>query len=130
MSETKDLLFEIGTEELPTKSLKKIAIMLVENVKKSLDEIRILYQASDYFVSPRRIAFILYNLEIFCRYKSVVRAGPFLDKVYDKNGLPTLAALGFSRSCGVSFGQLDIIEHKNGKRLFYRYVENGDIRSN
>ncbi|MDA0911337.1 MAG: glycine--tRNA ligase subunit beta, partial [Proteobacteria bacterium] len=63
MLDTADLLFELGTEELPPKALKNMAQKLLENVSKALDELEIGYQAKQFYASPRRLAFVIEQLQ-------------------------------------------------------------------
>ncbi|WP_440992976.1 glycine--tRNA ligase subunit beta [Cysteiniphilum litorale] len=125
MLDTADLLFELGTEELPPKALKNMAQKLLENVSKALDELEIGYQAKQFYASPRRLSFVIEQLQTTQKDKLIDKEGPFIDKAYDADGKPTKAALGFAKSCGVSFDKLTTIEHSKGARLFYQVAQKG-----
>ncbi|WP_440682955.1 glycine--tRNA ligase subunit beta [Cysteiniphilum halobium] len=125
MLDTADLLFELGTEELPPKALKNMAQKLLENVCKALDDLEIGYQVKQFYASPRRLAFVIEQLQTTQKDKLIGKEGPFIDKAYDEQGKPTKAALGFAKSCGVSFDKLNTIEHSKGARLFYQVAQKG-----
>ncbi|WP_116964481.1 glycine--tRNA ligase subunit beta [Fastidiosibacter lacustris] len=120
-----DLLFELGTEELPPKSLKSMAQTLVNHVGQALDQLEIGYSAKNFYASPRRLAFLIKDLQAIQKDKLIDKEGPFVDKAYDQNGQPTQAALGFADACGVRFDELSVIDHKKGKRLFYQVKQLG-----
>lgn len=125
MLDTADLLFELGTEELPPKALKNMAQKLLENVCKALDDLAIDYQDKKFYASPRRLSFVLEQLQTTQKDKLIDKEGPFIDKAYDEDGKSTKAALGFAKSCGVSFDELTTIEHSKGPRLFYQVAQKG-----
>ena len=127
MAQTADLLFELGTEELPPKALKAIAEALLKNVSRALDDTGITYQQNTRLIAtPRRIGFILPCVETARKDQYINKEGPFIDKAYDNKRQPTKAALGFAASCGVPLSVLTIISHKKGKRLFYRVKKQGE----
>ena len=125
MLEADDLLFELGTEELPPKALKKMAQSLLEHVCKQLDALEIDYDDKALYASPRRLAFIIKGVQAVQKDKLIDKEGPFIDKAYDQNNQPTKAALGFAQACGVSLDELSTIDHSKGKRLFYRLKQQG-----
>ena len=57
---TKDFLFELGTEELPPKALKKLSQSLLASVESQLKEAKIDFAATKWFASPRRLSFIIF----------------------------------------------------------------------
>ncbi len=120
-----DLLFELGTEELPPKALKQMAQNLLDQVCKQLDDLDIDYQDKSFYASPRRLAFIIRNIQTMQKDRLIDKEGPFIDKAYDDKGVPTKAALGFAQACGVGFDKLSTIEHQKGKRLFYQVQQQG-----
>ncbi|WP_119344782.1 glycine--tRNA ligase subunit beta [Facilibium subflavum] len=125
MSQRQDLLFELGTEELPPKALKNLTQSLLKQVCNLLDDAGIYYGQTQTFASPRRIGFLLKDVDVLQKDKLIDREGPFLEKAYDDKGQPTKAALGFARSCNVDFNELKTIDSKKGKRLFYQVTEQG-----
>ena len=115
MSDTRNLLIEIGTEELPPKALANLAEEFDQRLFKRFE------LPSQYFYSPRRLAVIINNLPVQQPDKNNQLSGPPLNLAYDKDGKPTDKAEGFARRCGVS---VDKLQEKEGK-LFYSYTEKG-----
>ncbi|MDC0535712.1 glycine--tRNA ligase subunit beta, partial [Francisellaceae bacterium] len=106
MSNSQDLLFEIGCEELPPKSLNKMAESLLRSVTDQLLKLGISFKGAKYFSSPRRLAFIIDSLANQQPDKSSQRLGPPVASSFDDCGVPTNAAVGFAKSCGTTFENL------------------------
>ncbi len=64
MSEKKDLLIEIGTEELPPKSLKRLAEAFSDEISRSLQANKLAFKSVRWLATPRRLALIIYELDI------------------------------------------------------------------
>ena len=58
----KDLLFEIGTEEIPARFMPGALAQLAENAAKSLNEARIAYSELKTYGTPRRLALLVTNV--------------------------------------------------------------------
>lgn len=125
MSDTKDLLCEIGCEELPAKYLGKLAITFYEKIIDELNAANLNFQDIKYFATPRRLAIQVNGLVTQQKDTEIERRGPNLTAAYDKNNKPTPAAEGFARSCGVNVDQLTMIEDGKGKWLAYRQLQKG-----
>ncbi len=121
----KDFLLEIGCEELPPARLQKLSRTLAENIKTQLDEAELSYKNVQAFATPRRLAVQVSDLIESQPPREIERQGPSLKAAYDKNGTPTLACLGFARSCGISTDQLKIKETKKGKWVYCRLEQPG-----
>lgn len=115
-----DFLFEIGTEELPPKSLRKLSEALAEGIVNGLQEAGIDYKNKQIFASPRRLALLLSEVAEAQPDSTLEKSGPKLQAAKDKAGHWTKAAFGFARACGCD---IDTIQEKNG-RLFYQ----GDVK--
>lgn len=114
----KDLLFEIGTEEIPARLMLNILDQLKSNTGKKLAQHRLEYENIRVMGTPRRLALIVDGLkEIQEDLKEHVR-GPSEDVAYDEEGNPTKAAEGFARSQGVEVDNLTVEEDK-GKKYVY-----------
>ena len=125
MSETRDLLIEIGTEELPPKALRRLSNAFAEGVEKGLDAAAINPSRVYAYATPRRLALLIKDLPIAQADHETVRRGPALTASFDDDGCPTPAAIGFARSCGVEVEQLDQQETKKGSWLSFRAVVKG-----
>ncbi|PID46573.1 MAG: glycine--tRNA ligase subunit beta [Proteobacteria bacterium] len=122
---TADLLIEIGTEELPPKTLKKLSAALTEHICDSLKEAGILFGEVTPYSSPRRLALMIKDVAEYQANQLVEKRGPALKAAYDQDGAPSKAALGFAGSCGVEFDQLQQIETAKGVYLNFKQEVKG-----
>ena len=122
-----DVLFELGCEELPPMALYTLAQSLYASVLEQLQqaELQLDLEASTYYASPRRLAFVLRQLETQQADKSIQRLGPAVQAAFDAEGKPTPAATGFARSVGMEVSALQRIETDKGERLGAVVVEQG-----
>ncbi|MBL1142519.1 MAG: glycine--tRNA ligase subunit beta [Proteobacteria bacterium] len=125
MSNTQNLLIEIGTEELPPKSLKKLASAFKDEMIKSFNEEKLNFSDANWYATPRRLSLIINNLEVKQEDKQQQRRGPALAAAYDAEGKPTKATEGFAKSCGVSVDQLEKLETDKGTWLAFNAVIKG-----
>ncbi len=123
--ETKDLLIELGTEELPPKALKGLAQAFKQGFAKGLDDANLKYDHIHSYATPRRLALLVSQLAVTQADKSVERRGPALQAAFDDEGCPTKAAQGFARSCKVEVEQLNKLETNKGAWLAYTIEEKG-----
>lgn len=122
---TFDFLFELGTEELPPKSLKKLSNALTNGIVSGLKEAGIGFTDIESFAAPRRLAVSIKALEASQPDQEIERLGPNVKAAFDKEGNPTPAALGFAKSNGVEFSELTQVETPKGTRLQYKAVQPG-----
>jgi glycyl-tRNA synthetase beta chain len=125
MSNTKDLLIEIGTEELPPKSLKKLAKAFKEEVSQSLHEQELNYSDAAWYATPRRLSLAFNGLETTQEDKKQQKRGPAVSAAFDEDGKPTRATEGFAKSCGVEIEQLEKLETDKGTWLAFNAVVKG-----
>jgi glycyl-tRNA synthetase beta chain len=125
MTEKRDLLVEIGTEELPPKALHRLSNAFAEGMSKGLDAAALKPSKIYSYASPRRLALLIKQLPVCQQDRETVRRGPALAAAFDDDGCPTQAAVGFARSCAVDVEQLDQLETKKGSWLSFRAVEKG-----
>ena len=107
---TRDFLFEIGTEELPSAPLNKALIQLTSLIKKNFSNARIDYRDFTLYSTPRRIAFVMRDVVEQQEDSVLEYKGPAKNLAFDDNGNPTPAAAGFARSKGVEVGDLEVRE--------------------
>ena len=125
MTKTQDLLIEIGTEELPPKSLKRLACTFKEEVCKSLQTLDLTFSDADWYATPRRLALQIHGLETSQADNAQQRRGPALNAAFDTEGKPSRATEGFANSCGVSVDQLEQLETDKGSWLVFNTVVKG-----
>ena len=98
---TKDLLLEIGTEEIPAKFMPAALAQLENTTKVKLTELRISYGDVRAVGTPRRLAVIVKEVDIAQADKHSENKGPSIKIAFGQDGSPTKAALGFARGQGV-----------------------------
>ena len=125
MSETRELLIEVGTEELPPLALRRLAEAFRSGLDRLLTEHHLEHGASHAWASPRRLAVQVEGVPLAQPDREVVRRGPNMIAAFDEEGNPTKPAEGFARSCGVAVAELDQLETGKGSFLAYRAVKTG-----
>jgi len=123
---TRDLLIEIGTEELPPKALKRLSEAFGTGIGEGLKNADLAHGEVSLYASPRRLAVLVKGLVEAQADKTIERRGPALLAAFGEDGCPTKAAEGFARSCGLSsVDDLDRIETDKGAWLMYRAEQPG-----
>lgn len=107
MTEVRDLLFEIGTEELPPLALQSLAESLFDSLKKYLLEYKLTFGDGKYFATPRRLAVFLQDLSAKQEDETVELKGPTVKVAFDEEGQPTDACIGFAKCCGIDCRDLE-----------------------
>ncbi|HMM20217.1 MAG TPA: glycine--tRNA ligase subunit beta [Selenomonadales bacterium] len=102
----KDILLEIGTEEIPAKFMPGALAQLAEVAGTKFDERRIAYGEIQTFGTPRRLTLILRGVAGRQADRRSENKGPSLKVAFDEAGAPTKASLGFARGQGVDVDQL------------------------
>lgn len=125
MEETRDLLVEIGTEELPPRSLLALSEAFRTGFEEQLRKYHLGCSGVEPFATPRRLGLLATGLETRQPHREVVRKGPALRAAFDDQGRPTKAASGFARSCGVGVEELEQETTPKGTWLIYRQVRQG-----
>ncbi len=117
----RDLLIEIGTEELPPKSLSRMMRLFGSGIEKKLKEAQFTFRSVKSFSTPRRLAVLVEQLISAQPDRIEERRGPSIKAAYGDDGTPTKAAMGFMRSCGVDdIELLDQLETDKGAWLVYK----------
>ena len=94
---SKDLLLEIGTEEVPAHAMPGILDELAENAAKALSALRLEYKDISTVGTPRRTALFVAGLSERQPDVESERRGPSIQAAFDADGNPTKAAQGFAR---------------------------------
>lgn len=102
----KDLLFEIGTEEIPARFMPGVLKQLAQLAETRLTELRLAYAAVRVCGTPRRMALIVEGLADKQADKSSENKGPSVKIAFDAEGNATKAAQGFARGQGVDVSEL------------------------
>jgi glycyl-tRNA synthetase beta chain len=120
-----DLLFELGTEELPPRTLLGLSNALTEGMRQGVDSAGIPHGRIQAFATPRRLAVRIQKLADHQPDKQVERRGPPLKAAFDAHGAPTQAAIAFAKNCGVPATELTELTTDKGSWLIYRGTERG-----
>ncbi|MDG4550693.1 MAG: glycine--tRNA ligase subunit beta [Candidatus Contendobacter sp.] len=121
----RDLLIEIGTEELPPKALSALAEAFEQGIRAGLEKAGLAGDAIQRFATPRRLAVLIERLPARQPDRPTERRGPALSAAFGPDGNPTKAAEGFARSCGVAVADLQRRETDKGAWLVHLGVESG-----
>jgi glycyl-tRNA synthetase beta chain len=123
MTEHRDLLIEVGTEELPPKSLRMLAAVFADQVEKGLSDAGVPRKPGmgelHIFAGPRRLGVLIGQLAAQATTAYTTNYGPALKVAFDAQGKPTPAATGFAQKCGVEVKDLKTLETDKGGRLYF-----------
>jgi glycyl-tRNA synthetase beta chain len=122
---SRDLLFELRTEELPPRTLPALSQALTLGIAKGIDGAGLAHGKIHGFATPRRLAVWVENLSENQPDRQVERRGPPLANSFDAQGAPTQAATAFAKSCGVTVGELSKLTTDKGAWLQFRGTEHG-----
>lgn len=122
---TRNLLIEIGTEELPPKALNKLSDAFSAGIVSGLQEAGIKFEKVNSFAAPRRLAVLINSVDESQADRDIEKRGPAIKAAYDKDGNATKAAQGFAQGCGVDVKDLQTMSTDKGEWLVFRMQEKG-----
>jgi len=125
MTTSKHLLFELGSEELPPKTLVKLSDALRDGIVQGLVAADIPFSTVRNYATPRRLAVLIEDLSTAQPDKIVEKRGPAIQAAFSPDGTPSKAAVSFATSCGVTFEQLDRLKTDKGEWLAFSQVVKG-----
>ena len=102
----KDLLFEIGAEEIPAGFMPNILGQLKQLAETKLNDAHLPFESIATYGTPRRLALIVKGLADTSAEISERHKGPSASIAYDADGNPTKAAIGFARGKGLDVAYL------------------------
>ena len=102
----KDLLFEIGAEEIPAGFMPNILGQLKTLAETKLNDAHLPFESIATYGTPRRLALIVKGLSDTSAEISERHKGPSASIAYDADGNPTKAAIGFARGKGLDVADL------------------------
>ncbi len=112
-----DLLFELGTEELPAGEILAMAAALCQGVTDGLTEASLPFTGVHPFSTPRRLTVWVENVAIKGPDSEHKVVGPPVSAAKDDSGAWTKAAEGFARKQGVSANDLIVVEEQGEQRV-------------
>ena len=121
----RELLIEIGLEELPASWLPNLTRQMAEKLEARLKELRIAPMAPiESFATPRRLTVVVGKIAERQEDLEETITGPPVSAAY-KDGVPTPAALGFARKQGVEFEQITRVKTAKGEYLAFHKRQRG-----
>jgi len=114
----KNVILEIGTEEIPAQYMENALKDLEQLAKKYLEEARINYKKIKVYGTPRRLILFIFHIkekqeDVFQKIK-----GPAYSIAYNKDSQPQKPALKFAQSQGVNVENLIVEDTEKGKYIF------------
>ncbi len=112
-----ELLFEIGTEELPAGFQKPAMAQLKVNFTKEAKALNLEFATVRCMGTPRRLALLVTGLADRQPDSRAELMGPSKQAGFDAEGNPSKAAMGFARSKGAAVDDLQVVETDKGEYL-------------
>jgi glycyl-tRNA synthetase beta chain len=120
----KNLLVELGTEELPPKALRKLAVAFKDGFTNELKKADLSFSSVEWYATPRRLALKVIGLSEKQPDKSVEIKGPSVQVAF-KDGQPTQVGQAWAKAQGIELSQAETITTPKGEWLVYRTVKSG-----
>lgn len=129
------ILFELGCEELPPKSLKTLQNALYDHVKTALGEQNIAFDDIKAFSAPRRLALLIKGVGDYQPDRTETKKGPNIKASFDEAGELTKAGRGFLQGLnanGLNLTKDDLItiSDKKGEYVAYTLTIKGEKVTN
>ena len=119
------VLFELGCEELPPKSLKKLRDALQAETEKGLKEANLEFETIEAYAAPRRLALKIVNVQGAQETSQKRIDGPAKQAAFDAEGNPTKALEGFMRGQGITVDQVSTFQAGKVEKVCYLKVVEG-----
>ena len=119
MAGTRDFLFELGVEEMPSAPLNNAVKQLKTLMAKGLDEAGLAHGEVRVISSPRRLAGLVKDVAEATEEIHSVMRGPSAKIAFDAEGNPTKAAEGFARKNGLTAAELVRREDADGTEYVF-----------
>ncbi len=122
----RELLIEIGVEELPAGWMPELTRQMATKLGARLTEFRIAPGAPiESFSTPRRLTVRVAHIAERQDDLDETITGPPVSSAFGKDGQPSPAALGFAKKQGVAFEQLTRAKTPKGEYLAFQKHERG-----
>lgn len=120
---TVNVLFELGTEELPASCVARFPEQLQTSLSAALETNALTYAHIKVYATPRRLAVHIRDLLAQQPDQTLEKQGPQEKAAFNEKGEPTPAGLGFARACNIDASQLR--NYCENGRLIYRFNKPG-----
>ena len=124
-----DLLFELGTEELPPRALISLSDALAEDLTSCFNDSDLSFDHIQTFATPRRLALLVTALDVSAPDKDIVSWGPPTKVAFGENNSPTKAGEAFAKKHNIAISELlNNIEHDgHQEKLCHRLTQKGEL---
>lgn len=122
---SRELLLEIGAEEIPAGFVPKALVAMEEMIRKELAAARLECSGIRTLGTPRRLTLVVQGLPALQPDAEITAMGPSRKAAFDAEGKPTKAAEGFARGQGVTVGELQVVATDKGEYLAVTKKESG-----
>ncbi|MEX2414695.1 MAG: glycine--tRNA ligase subunit beta [Paenibacillaceae bacterium] len=122
---TKQLLLEIGMEEVPARFIRGAAEQLGQKLTKWLTDSRISFSTVQLYATPRRMAVMISNMNEQQTDLDEEVKGPSLRIAQDEQGQWTKAAVGFMKGQGVTEHDVYVKEVADVQYMYARKSSKG-----
>ena len=113
----KELLLEIGAEEIPAGFVPQALTGLESIARKELEASQIDFKGVKTFGTPRRLVLVIEAVSEKQRDEETKKIGPSKQAAFDAKGNPTKAAIGFAKGQSVPVESLTLVETGKGEYL-------------
>jgi len=124
---SKELLLEIGTEEIPAAFLPKAIDDMKTMITREFSEIRIKHGNVSAMATPRRLCLCVEEVAEKQEDQILEKMGPARRVAFDEDGNPTKAALGFVRGQGIDISEVETIKTEKGEYICVRKKIAGEV---
>jgi glycyl-tRNA synthetase beta chain len=121
----KELLLEIGTEEIPAGFVPQALMDLEALAKKELEASRIDFSGTKTLGTPRRLVLAIESVSGKQRDEETRKIGPSKQAAFDAKGNPTKAAIGFAKGQSVPVESLTVVQTEKGEYVCAVKKESG-----
>jgi glycyl-tRNA synthetase beta chain len=116
----KELLLEIGTEEIPAAFLPKAQEDMAELMLKALSDRRIRHGEIKTMATPRRLCLFVADVADEQENQIIEKMGPAKRVAFDENGKPSKALIGFAKGQGLDVSELQTLSTEKGEYVCAR----------
>ena len=121
----KELVLEIGTEEIPAGFVPQALMDLEALAKKELEASRIDFSGTKTLGTPRRLVLAIESVSEKQRDEETRKIGPSKQAAFDAKGNPTEAAIGFAKGQSVPVESLTVVQTEKGEYVCAVKKESG-----
>ncbi|MEN3015415.1 MAG: glycine--tRNA ligase subunit beta [bacterium] len=114
----KNLLIEIGTEDLPASKCKDILEQSQNILPNVLKNYRLSYKDIEYYITPRRIIFKINGISEYQESQVIEKRGPPVSQAFDLSGNPTRELMGFLKANNTTLENIQIKKVQDREYVF------------